>query len=103
MVNSLSERRVPLIWESRGVKRVLNPNLSLRDQVLVLLASCPGRVEVAKIREWTEAKNLAHFKKTLRTLHKARLVEVSVSATEAELLPPGSIVASEIVAEHIGV
>jgi len=102
VVNSLSERRVPLIWESGGIKRVLNPNLPLRDQILVLLASCPGKAEVAQIREWTEAKNLAHFKKTLRMLHKARMVEVSGNATCAELLPPGSVAALRIVTAHIG-
>jgi hypothetical protein len=61
VVNSLSERRIPLVWESGGIKRVLNPGLSLRDQILVLLASCPGRIEVAQLRDWTEARNLAHF------------------------------------------
>lgn len=102
MVNSLSERRVPLIWESRGVKRVLNSSLSLRDQILALLASCPGRVEIAQLREGTEAKNPARFKKTLRALHNARMVEVSENAASAELLPPGSLIASKIVAAHIG-
>jgi hypothetical protein len=101
VVNSLSERRVPLIWESGDIKRVLNPTLSLRDQILVLLGSCPGKTEIAQLREWTEAKNLAHFKKTLRTLHKSRLVEVSEGATTAELLPPGSIRVSKIIAAHI--
>jgi hypothetical protein len=100
-VNSLTERRVPLIWESGGIKRVLNPSLTLRDQILVLLASCPGKTEIAQLREWTEAKNLAHFKKTLGVLHKGRLVEVSESATRAELLPPGSIAASRIIVAHI--
>jgi hypothetical protein len=101
VVNSLSERRVPLVWESEGVRRVLNPSLSLRDQILVLLASCPGRVEVTQLKEWTEVKNLAHFKKTLRMLHKGRFVEVSEAIGAVELLPPGSIVASKIIAAHI--
>jgi hypothetical protein len=101
VVNSLSERRVPLVWESGAIKRVLNPSLSLRDQILVLLASCPGRIEIVQLRAWTEAKNLAHFKKTLGALHKARLVEVSEGKTRAELLPPGSITATEIIVAHL--
>ena len=101
VVNSLSERRVPLIWESGRIKRVLNPSLSSRDQILVLLASCPGKAEIIQLTQWTEVKNLAHFKKTLRMLHKARFVELSENATRAELLPPGSIAASKMVAGHI--
>lgn len=51
VANSLSERRVPLIWESGGIKRVLDPSLSLREQILVLLASCPSKVGLAQLRE----------------------------------------------------
>jgi hypothetical protein len=58
VVNSLSERRMPLVWESGRLKRVLNPSLPLRDQILVLLASCPAKVEIDQLRQWTEAKNL---------------------------------------------
>lgn len=101
LVNSLSERRVPLIWESGGVKRVLNSSLSLRDQILVLLASCPGKTDIAQLRTWIEAKNGTYFKKTVLALHKARLVDVSENATRAELLPPGSVAASSIIATHL--
>lgn len=101
VVDSLSERRVPLIWESGGVKRVLNPSLTLRDQILVLLASCPGKVDVARLKEWVEAKNPAHFRKTLLALHRGRLVEVSGNGTRAELLPPGSALTSKISAAHV--
>jgi hypothetical protein len=102
VVNLLSQRRVPLIWESGNIKRVLNPSFPLRDQIIVLLASCPGQIDIAQIREWTEAKNIAHFKRTLRALHTARLVEVSDSAGRAELLPPGSMLAAKIIAANIG-
>jgi hypothetical protein len=69
IVNALTERRVPLVWQFGDIKRVLNPKLALRDQILVLLASSVGAVQVAELQRWTEAKNLAHFRKTLRGLH----------------------------------
>jgi hypothetical protein len=102
IVDALTERRVPLVWQSGDVKRVLNPQLALRDQILVLLASSLGAVQVRELQRWTEARNLAHFRKTLKGLHKARLIELSSDKMEAQLLPPGSREASRIVAQHLG-
>lgn len=77
------------------------PQLALRDQILVLLASSVGAVQVTGLQRWTEAKNLAHFRNTLRGLHKARLIELSQAKMEVQLLPPGSKEASLPVAHHI--
>jgi hypothetical protein len=49
IVDALSERRIPLIWESSGIKRVLNPKMALKDQILVLIASCPNEVTIDEI------------------------------------------------------
>jgi hypothetical protein len=102
IVNALTERRVPLVWQFGDIKRVLNPKLALRDQILVLLASSVGAVQVAELQRWTEAKNLAHFRKTLRGLHKTRLIELSAAKMEVQLLPPGSKEASRVVAQDVG-
>jgi hypothetical protein len=102
LVNSLVDRHIPLVWESAGgVKRVLNPALSLRDQTLILIASSAGKVRVADLITWTEVKNLTYFRKLLKTLHASRLAELDKNGVEVELLPSGSKEASRIVASQI--
>jgi hypothetical protein len=44
LVDSLVERRIPLIWEGDDVRRVLDPNMKLRSQVLLLLSTSIGKV-----------------------------------------------------------
>jgi hypothetical protein len=75
MVDTLTKRCVPLVWQLGEAKRVLNPKLVLRGQILVLLASSVGAVQVTDAQRWTEVKNVAHFRKTLRSLHKAWLIK----------------------------
>lgn len=99
IVDSIVERPVSLIWQSGQIKRVLDPDLSLRDQVLVLAASCAVPAAAASLQAWTECKNKAYFNKVIRDLHKARLVEASEAGT-VRLLPPGTAEATRIIANH---
>ncbi|HUB78683.1 MAG TPA: hypothetical protein VMB03_07810 [Bryobacteraceae bacterium] len=99
IVDSIVERPVPLVWQSGQIKRVLDPDLSLRDQVLVLVASCAVPVAAASLQVWTECKNKAYFGKVIKALHKARLVE-SPDAGTVRLLPPGTAEASRIISNY---
>lgn len=99
IVDSIVERPVPLVWQSGQIKRVLDPHLSLRDQVLVLVVSCAVPVAAASLQAWTECKNKSYFSKVIRDLHKARLIEASEAGT-VRLLPPGTTEASRIVSSH---
>jgi hypothetical protein len=54
IVDSIVERPVPLVRQSGQMKRVLDPNLSLRDQVLVLAGSSAVPVATASLQAWTE-------------------------------------------------
>jgi hypothetical protein len=96
LVDAIAERRVPLIWHGQDVKRVLNPKIEARDQLLLLLATSPGRVDVRDLRAWTEYKNVTRFIALLRKLHKGRLIEFSEADSQVEILPPGSLEASKI-------
>jgi hypothetical protein len=96
LVDAIAERRVPLIWQGKDVKRVLNPKIETRDQVLLLVATSPGRVRVSDLRKWTEYKNTTRFIELLKELHRARFIELYEAAGEVEILPPGSIEASRI-------
>lgn len=89
VVDGLVERRTPLVWQSGSMKRVLNPRLPLRNQVLLLLSSAPGEVKVEELIKWTGYENPGYFNRLLRQMHKARLIELSREETSAQILPPG--------------
>ena len=89
VVNQLSERRLPLVWKSGDIRRVLNPSLPLKSQVLLLLASSPGRLRADDLLRWTGYKGKRYFTRLIRQLHAARLVEFHEDTQELELLPPG--------------
>lgn len=96
LVDAIAERRVPLIWQGDDVKRILNPKIGVREQVLLFVATSPGKVPVADLRKWTEYKNSTRFGELLRNLHGLRLIEFSEKGSTVEILPPGSLEASQI-------
>ena len=49
LVDNLAERRLPLVWKSGDIRRVLKPDLPLKDQILLLLGSCTGKVLVERL------------------------------------------------------
>jgi hypothetical protein len=100
LVDAVAERRVPLIWQGRDVKRVLDPKIEARDQILLLLASSPGRIDTKDLRTWTEYKNVTRFWDLLKELHRARLIEFYEDESKVEILPPGSLLASKISSRH---
>ena len=76
-------------------ERVRDPDLSSRDQVLVLVAPCAVPVAAANLQAWTECRNKAYFNEAIRDLHRVRLVEASEAGT-VRLLPPGTAEASRL-------
>ena len=96
LVDAIAERRVPLIWQGGDVKRVLNPKIEVRDQLLLLIASSPGKIDIKNLRTWTEYKNSSRFVDLLNGLHRARMIEFDELASSVEILPPGSLEASKI-------
>ena len=98
IVDSLATRRVPLIWENGNVRRVLDPKLSLRDQVLLLAASTATPASVTELMSWTDYKNKVYFGKLIKGLHDARLIDKSVDGIT--VLPPGMIEVERLVRQH---
>jgi hypothetical protein len=79
---------------------VLDPKIEARDQILLLLASSPGRIDAKDLRTWTEYKNVTRFWDLLKELHRARLIEFYEDESKVEILPPGSLLASKISSRH---
>lgn len=96
LVDNLAERRLMLVWKSGDIRRVLNPNLSLKDQTLLLIGSVAGKVAVEMLFTWTGQKNRAYFNKLIKTLHEKRYIEFHGTSGEIELLPPGADYITEL-------
>ena len=97
IVDGLAERRIPLIWEGRGVRRVLQPNLKIQAQILLLLATSRNPVRASDLLRWTEYRNVSYFKTLLRKMHSQRLVEFYDDGESVEILPPGISEAAGII------
>ena len=96
LVDHLVERRLPLVWKSGDIRRVLDPKLPLKDQILLLIASTSTKVQVDQLFQWLDYDSRAYFNRILRQLHCDRLVEFDGESQEVELLPPGSDYASDL-------
>lgn len=99
IVDGLVERRVPLLWVGDDMRRILDPDVPLKEQVLLLLSTSPSKIKTADLLKWTDYKNGTYFKKLLKDMHKKRLIEVSADGSTALILPPGDKIASEQIAK----
>ena len=99
LVDMLAEREVPLVWQNGGVRRILDPDLSVQDQALLLLSSSPIPVEAETLREWAMYGNKAYFTKLIRRLVEMRYVYLAPDG-KVELLPPGTAYVSQLLAKR---
>ena len=90
IADALVERRSAAVWEFEGVRRVLNPSLSTKDQVLLLLYHSTAWVPTADLFRWVEYSNSSVFRShVLQPLHKARLIEHDTVRGRARISPSG--------------
>lgn len=89
-VESLAERRHPLVWEVEDKKRVLDTTLSKSDQSMILLYSEQGWINVPQLQDWVEYANTTQFKnRILKPLHDGRFIEFDTANNRARIAPPG--------------
>lgn len=91
VVETLTEREIPLIWSINGQKRILGGNFKTKEKVLLLLYSEPSTsVSEANLVAWTEHSNAAVFRRDILVKgHKARLWEYDKKAKTISLSPLG--------------
>jgi hypothetical protein len=99
-VDKLVERRMPLLWIGDDMRRVLDTSLGLRERILLLLCTSPGKILTADLKNWTGYKNNNYFKKLLGEMHDQRLIELSGDGSTALILPPGDKIASDLIAKR---
>lgn len=92
LVDSIAERRLPLVWEVVGKKRILHTGLGYKGQVLLLLYAHPGgSLPVEDLLEWTEGSRKDNFvRSVILPLHSARLVEYDRGTSFVFISPTGS-------------
>lgn len=89
IVEVLVEREVSIVWSSGDKRRVLKTGLTLKNQVLLLLASTNSASE-AELARWLEHKRPADLRRdVLRPMHRARLLDYDEADRTLRLLPPG--------------
>ena len=90
-VDALIERKTPAIWEVEGVRRVLDPNMSAKNQVLMFLHHSAGWISSTDLFKWVEYSNPSMFvSSVLRPLHEARLIEFDAVQRRARISPRGA-------------
>lgn len=91
IIDGISVRQLPIVWEVAGKKRVLRDGLTSREQVLLLLyASRDSGVLLEDLCDWTEYANRGRFKsKIIQTLHKDRFLEFDKDTESVFLSPKG--------------
>lgn len=98
MVDLITGRKVPLIFDTGHAKRVLRPAMKLSDQIILLVGSSSAPTNVSDLVSWIEHKDGRHYiKKVLGSLHKARLVEYSKAHDTVMILPPGVLHMEKII------
>jgi hypothetical protein len=100
IVNNLVERRIPLVWKSENIRRILDPNLPLKDQAIILIASSSKKVNINELCNWLDQKNTKYINKILRTYHAKRFIEYNTKSQEVEILPPGSDYVTNILKKY---
>jgi hypothetical protein len=98
LVDALAEVRLPVIWTGEdGVKRVLQPELKLHEQLLLLVAVSIPDVTSKQLIEWIEHDNTKYVLRTIRNLHKKRNLEFTEKTDKIRILPPGSKAVQELI------
>lgn len=89
IVDGLVQRKLPLVYEIGGVKRVLNPSLDYSQKTLLLLAGLfPKGVAESDLFNWVEHSHASVYRRDiLRRLHKRKLIEFTNG--KCTILPPG--------------
>lgn len=87
-VDTLVERRHPLVWEQDGICRVLAPDMKAGERALVLLYSRLGWTSIADLQSWVKyTRNFVP--QVLEPLAERVLVELDTLHARVTITPLG--------------
>ena len=91
LIDSISVKSLPIIWEIAGKKRVLDNTLTAKQKVLLLLYSEPNMAVLTEdLCSWVEYSPNMFLKRVLDDLHKKRLIEYDENSELVYLSPTGA-------------
>lgn len=90
LIDNLVSRKLELVFEVNGVKRILNPKLSIKDKILLLLYSFEQQsITIDELLKHLKYDNKNYLKsKVLLSLDKDQFIELDDSEN-IFILPPG--------------
>jgi len=98
LVDALAEVRLPAVWTGdNGIKRVLETNLKLNEEILLLAAVSLPDVTSQQLIEWIEYGDDKYVMRTIRNLHKKRMIEFTEKSGKVRILPPGTKAVQELI------
>ncbi|MDD5491543.1 MAG: hypothetical protein PHV60_02545 [bacterium] len=91
IVEGLITKKIPVVWNINGKKRVLDPSLKYPDQTLLLLyESYPVPIGVGDLCKWLEYANPSEYRKyILKVLHGKKLIDYDKKTGAVNLSPLG--------------
>ena len=90
LIDSISVKNVPLIWQVGEKKRVLKAGMSAKDQALVLLySSKETSVLTEDLCDWIEYKRSMFATRVLNDLHQKRMIEYDRDNELVQISPLG--------------
>lgn len=97
VIESITNKEIPLIWHINDVARVMDPNMSAREQVLVLLYDEDKQTDKELLIS-TGYGNGTRFRELLKHLHRERLIEYDHSVCSLSTL--GMLQAERIISSN---
>ena len=89
-VESVVERTTALVWEVDKKRRVLKPEMTLKNKTLLLLHSSLQPLHEDDLVSWVEQPSRSNYRRdVLRPLHKDKLIEYDDSQRMVHLSPLG--------------
>lgn len=96
IVDVISQREIPLIWETGKVRRVLDNKLTMLEKTLVLLYASSKPLEEKELVKNLEHSNVSIYRRdVLRKAHKRRLLEYNPDDNEVIISPLGMLEVEE--------
>ena len=90
LVEAVTVRTLPIVWQSGDVKRILDPTKSTDEKILILAYAETGAIAVADLLRWSEYANGSRLRKdVLKRLHRKAWVHFDVKDDTVQILPPG--------------
>lgn len=102
IIELLTERVLPMIWEVSGKYRVLDTNLTMKEKTLVILYSQSGAISEEDLFLWVEHSNTSNYRRDiLKPLHKEKSIEYDQISKYATISPKG-VVRAEVILRKSG-